>query len=218
MKTSKIILVSFLSAVSLFLLSFMITVDKKKYNKEFEKAEETFSKISVIKASKGVNATFTTGDQNLISISFYKDSTYKMPYKIIGDTLVLKSHLLNGNNFHFKVSVNTPVKEFINDGGSITSKVKQDSININNSNEGYFHIHKDSPVIYTRLYSQEQSRTIIESNAIKELNMQVSNAHVSINKPIPNVILKAENNANITMKQAFTLSANCDETSQYNIY
>jgi len=218
MKTSKIILISFLSVVSLFLLSFLITVDGKKYEKNIENAEEAFAQIKVIKACQGADVTVSTDKENQISVPHYKDSTYKMPYEIIGDTLVLKPYKQNERSFHYTVSVNAPVKAFIADGGTITSNVMQDSITIINKNKGQFYIHRDCSISYALLLSQDKSRTVISSNGINKIEMQVNNSNVSINKPIQKVKLEATNNARVTMQRVKSINATCDESSEYKVY
>lgn len=220
MKTSKIILIAFLSVFCLSLLSFMITVDRKNDRKqfEFENIEEPLADVSVIKASKGVNVTLVSTDSNLIKYSHLKDSSCITPYEIIGDTLVLKPHKQNQENWHYDVNLSSNITSIINNGGDISINLNQDSLHVITNNEGRFQVYDKSIINYLKLYVTENSRSHFSNSKIKQLELVANNSKVDINNKIESVNLTAKNHANITLKLSNKLNVNCDSLSRYRIY
>jgi len=220
MKTSKIILIAFLSVFCLSLLSFMITVDRKNDRKqfEFENIEEPLADVSVIKASKGVYVTLVSTDSNLIKYSHLKDSTYITPYEIIGDTLVLKPHGQNKQNWHYDVNLSSNINSIINNGGDVSINLNQDSLHVITNNEGRFQVYDKSIINYLKLYVTGNSRSHFSNSKIKQLELVANNSKVDINNKIESVNLTAKNHANITLKLSNKLNVNCDSLSRYRIY
>ena len=218
MKTSKIILLSFLSLVGLALLSALITVDHKRNSIEKETVEETFGNIRVIKAGKGVSVTIRSAETNLLSLHHYKDSTYVMPYEIVGDTLLLKPHKQNQGNWHYNVNINSPVSSIINNGGHINLKLKQDSLQVVCDQQGRFDVYNESSLVYLNLIVNEDSRSHLRNSSISRLDLRVDGSRVNINNKIEDVYLSAINKADVTMQTAGKLKVECDASSRYRIY
>jgi hypothetical protein len=220
MKTSKIILIAFLSVFCLSLLSFLITVDGKHYSnktKDLETKTENLSNFSIIKVVDGANVRIKTSNANKLSYSYSKEPANSSIYQIIGDTLLLKPLKLDNYIGEYTVEL-TKIKEIINKGGSLRVDLMQDSISINNQNKGRCYINRKSTVTNIQLNSIAKSNTTISSDNIQQLIMNIDNADVTVNRDIHSVNLTANNNSRVTLQSVKSLVAECDPTSEFNVY
>lgn len=220
MKTSKKILIGFLSVVGMFLLSFMITVERTNLNSnqnKFETLEADLVDIRVIKVHMGVHVNLSSATTNSLEYSFDKKLEASSAYEIVNDTLILKPAIQSDKQLNYKLKLNH-IKEIINEGGSINVDLQQDKIDIINKQKGYIQLPGNSNITVADLHSMEGSETIVSSHSLKEFNIRADNATVIVNKPIQRVNLIATNRANVTLQKVSSLISECDSTSQYNVY
>ncbi len=220
MKTSKIILISFLSVVGLFLLSFMITVERTNPNSninKYETLEADLSGIRVLKVHNGMHVSLSTATTSSLEYAFDKKLEANSAYEIVNDTLVLKAISSNDVKLNYKLKLNH-IKAIINEGGSINIDLQQDKIDIINKQKGYIQLLRNSNITFADLHSMEDSKTIVSSNSLKEFNIQANNATVIVNKPVQRVKLIATNHANVTLQKVSSLISECDSLSQYRVY
>lgn len=220
MKTSKIILISFLSVVGLFLLSFMITIERTNPNSninKYETLEADLSGIRVLKVHNGMHVNLSTATTNSLEYAFDKKLEANSAYEIINDTLVLKPISSNDVKLNYKLKLNH-IKAIINEGGSINIDLQQDKIDIINKQKGYIQLLRNSNITVVDLHSMEKSETIVSSKTLKEFNIQANNSTVIVNKPVQRVKLIATNHANVTLQKVSSLVSECDSTSQYRVY
>jgi len=216
MKTSKIILISFLSVFCLGLLSFMITTEKPKNETQLEYINQKLPDFKVVRASKNANVTLITGDTCSIQYCILKDSAVKHPYEIVADTLFLKPLKHGSKNAHYSIYLNK-VHKIINDGGNLGINLVQDSLNVTTINKGRLQFYDKSSlgVVHLKLY--QNSKCFLFNDNIKNLILDANNSKININKRVSTVNLTAKNKANITLKSANTLSAKCDSSSRFRI-
>lgn len=216
MKTSKKILIGFMSIFCLSLLSFMITVDKGS-NIEFVENEESLPNFTIIKAYNDCNVTLETNDVSSINFSHIKDSNVIKPYTLSGDTLILNQLKSGKHNLHYSVK-STNIQELIIDKANVGINIRQDSIKIISLNNGWLRVYKNSSINHLQLNAINKSRSNFYTDQINTLELHVNDADVTSNNRISNVNLKAENNASVRLQHVKKLSVECDSTSTYRIY
>ncbi len=218
MKTSKKILIVFLSIFCLSLLSVMITVENPKGRRfNFEEVVSELPDINVVMVHKGANVDLTTNDSCFIKYSHEKDSLKMIPYQIVMDTLILKP-LKSGNlNLYYSVNLKQ-IDKLLIAGGNVGINLHQDSIEVVSNKKGSVKVNKNSSFDYLKLDVQQKSRTQIYTKHIKTLEMLVANSEVFTNSRIPRVKVQAENKASIRLQHVKNLQVNCDSTSTYRIY
>lgn len=220
MKTSKIILISFLSVVVAFLLSFMITIERPNHynsNEQLGTIESELSNIHVILIQSGNRVDLKTDSIGKLQYTYEKDSAVGNPFEIVADTLILKSSASSKSRLSYKINVSN-INTIINNGGSVNINIQQDSIQISNQHQGEFQIHRNSAINFVQLNSYEKSRTIVSSKQIQELDAQISGATLIVNKPIERVKLTAKDKADVTLHKVNLLATECDASSRYKVY
>ncbi|WP_212229290.1 hypothetical protein [Carboxylicivirga mesophila] len=220
MKTSKIILISFLSVVIAFLLSFMITIERPNHfnsNEQLETIESALSNIHVVLIQSGNSVNLRTDSIGKLQYTYEKDSAVGKPFEIVADTLILKSSASSKSRLSYNINVSN-INTIINNGGSVNIDIQQDSIQITNLQQGQFQIQRSSAINFVQLTSHEKSRTIVSSKQIQELDAQISGATLIVNKPIERVKLTAKDKADVTLHKVNLLAAECDTSSRYRIY
>ncbi|MCT4590228.1 MAG: hypothetical protein N4A71_20540 [Carboxylicivirga sp.] len=218
MKTSKIILIAFLSVFILSLLSLLITVENEKFLGSLESVDKTFTEIKAIKITKDAQVNIHYGDQNKISLKHYKDSTYTFPFVLKGDTLVLVPHKQNDRNWSYSVYVNKPLKTIYNQGGNISISLNQESLSVVSNNNSRLDINNKTNLKYLNLDISQDSKAYFYNSQIQKLHLKCEKAKVRIDNPIDNLKLIATLHSNVTFSQVKHLSVECDETSKYRVY
>lgn len=216
MKTSKIILIAFLSFFCMGMLSFLITTETK--STETESIEEATSEYSVIKVSKGTNVTIHSSNTNSIMYSYLKDSAFHQSHEIIADTLILKPYKQNGQNWSYDVNTNNKIDIVINNGGKVGIKLQQDSLRAITNNKGRFQVYDKSSIAFLDLKISENSRAYLSNPTMNQFNLMADNSEVDVSNSINIVNITAINEAHITLRHVKKLHAECDETSSYRLY
>lgn len=218
MKTSKKILIAFLSVVCLSLLSVMITIENPRSRHfDFENVEKELPNFKVIVIQEGARVGLNTNDSCSIKYSHEKDSSIVKPYQVLNDTLILKPVKIGRGNIQYKITVKN-IDKIIIEGGVVSINLQQDSIRIINKKKGNLNILRNNSLSYLELIASEESRSNIYTDKINKLEMRLNNADVFSDKRIASVNLNAENKSSITLQHVKQLVANCDSSSRFRIY
>ncbi|MCG8580239.1 MAG: hypothetical protein MI866_09995 [Bacteroidales bacterium] len=220
MKTSKIILIAFLSVFCLSLLSFLITVDGiniKRHSEQLETKTEDLPDFRFVKVLNGSNVRLKTSSTNKLTYSHKKDSIINNVYEISADTLILKPLKSDHYTSEYIIEL-SKTQEIINKGGTLRVGLTQDSIFITNKEKGSLYISRHSSINNIQLNSQTRAETIISATGIQQLIMNVSHSNVTINKDIHSVNLIANNSSRVTLQSVKSLVVECDSTSEFNVY
>ncbi|MBK3516559.1 hypothetical protein [Carboxylicivirga marina] len=220
MKTSKIILIAFLSVICLGLLSFLITINNKKYKGNSIQSKTKTEKLpdfSIVKVINGASVRIQSSNTNKVKYSYSADSLNNPIFHIKGDTLIVEPSQLDKHNIECTFETNN-ITEIINKGGTITLDLTQDSIKICNQNNGRCFLNRKSSVKNIQLKSIEKSSTTISADNIYQLIMDVNNSNVIVNKDIQSITLSANNNSRVTLQSVKSLVVECDTTSKFNVY
>ncbi|WP_430814397.1 hypothetical protein [Carboxylicivirga sp. RSCT41] len=220
MKTSKLILIVFLSVFCLSLLSFLITVDGKKYKGHSEQLEtitEDLPDFRVVKVLDGAKVSIETGNNRNLKYAYHKDSIDISVYEISADTLILKPLKLDHYVSEYTVE-SFNITEIINNGGTLSIDLMQDSLNISNQDEGHVFINQKSSINNIQLKSGTRANSVISATNIQHLIMDVDNSKVTVNKDIKSVDLIANNSSKVILQSVNSLAVKCDSTSRFNVY
>ena len=216
MKTSKIILVSYLSLIGLFFLSFVITTDRSESSSywNIEQREEKMSEIRHVQMNGQGRLEIKKANSSRMEIWYHKDSTQRpLPYRISGDTLIMEGYEHFRYYTQFTLYANK-IDRVETNGGNIFLSLQQDSIMIDGQNKGAeIHIRENSEIGNINVGLKDHASLHIHESAINRMDIITDNSYVNCNVPIKDVALKATNQSVVHLRDVNNLQSERDETS-----
>jgi len=216
MKTSKIILISYLSLIGLLFLSFAITTGHRGFaDWKIEKQEEIIPDIRFIRLADGSRLNVEKGNTPAMAIEYLKDSVKRpLPYRFSGDTLIMESW----EHFRYYTSFTVytdKIERVETRGGKVFLSLQQDSLEIVGQNKGTeIHLRKSSEIDHINALLKDHARFHITESVINRINITTDNSFANCDVPVKEVVLKATNQSEIYLNDVMHLQSERDETSR----
>lgn len=215
MKISRIIFISFFTAVALFLLSFMKQSDKQRdYNANFTEKNLDLPAFSHVKVSEGCNVSIKSGASNVLHIAYNKDQKLENPvFEMNEDTLIIKSV---PGDFNYFIDV------YGNNMKSLT--ITKARVDLDKLDVSKFYIESLHGEVYTRtdqlpdtiVYEGISSHCRLHAQQLRllDIKLQKSECHFFIEK-IEALNANLKDTSELSTQKVLQATIQADESSRY---
>jgi hypothetical protein len=218
MKTSNIILSSYLFLVILFLCTFLIpSNDKKWHSKDFETYETKIPQIKHLKIKPGVYvAVHSDKEYRLTGLIEKETKKATLKYQIKGDTLTIFPFDTLHNFFcSYNLYVKT-LKGIETDNASCDVTLKQDSIDLKGLNNS--HITISGPISNIRLSLLENSNSEIRNVHLNSLTSNLNKSKLLSGALISQATITMQDSSKVSLHKVKELTLTSDTTSTFGYW
>jgi hypothetical protein len=227
MKTSKIIFITLLSIIALYIVSAMIEVrvtGKKlgKYNSTLKVNKKSLPSFSVMYLTDSKNITVIESDSAFLEVLVPEASTFPdINCTCTGDTLQIKGFQKSNSDIVFvklHIASNMKTIKLVNSDITISKfNSKKISLDLENS-KVYFAINNSLNWSYGTMYITAKNNSSVTANSmdIDSLGIDLQNSVANLTVSIKSLDCNLKDNSKIFTRQPLEISLKRDATSSVN--